>query len=167
MGSSREPAVLERSGHVAEQPSFDWRRLSSADKILLVGSGLMFVVSLFPWQRACVSILKISACGSANEWGGRAAFIGVLAGLCVLALFAFEIMSVLGVKIGPSAPTIGSALVLGTLVLTVLKFLLVVGRAGSYGAWLGLILALVVAYGGYMKMEEARATPPGSGIEAD
>jgi len=148
---------------VAEQPSFDWRRLSSADKILLVGSGLMFVVSLFPWQRVCVTFLKISACGSANEWGGTASFIGVLAALCVLALFAFEVMSVLGVNIGPSAPTIGSALVLATVVLTVLKFLLVVFKHGSYGAWLGLILALVVAYGGYMKMEETRTSPPPSG----
>jgi hypothetical protein len=151
---------------VAQQPSFDWRRLSSADKILLVGSGLMFIVSLLPWQRVCVSFLKISACGSANEWGGTAAFIGTLAALCVIALLAFEVMRVLGVKIGPSAPTIGSALVLATLALTVLKFLLVVGKHGSYGAWLGLILALVVAYGGYMKMDEARANPPASGIEA-
>ena len=49
---------------------------------------------------------------------------------------------------------------LGSVLFTILKFFLVVGYAPTYGAWIGLILAFTIAYGGYMKMQELKITRP-------
>ena len=60
----------------------------------------------------------------------------------------------------------GAGLVLGTVVFGVIKFLFVVANHASIGAWLGIILLLVLAYGGYMKMQEpktAGSAPPAMG----
>jgi hypothetical protein len=151
---------------MTERPSFDLTRLTTADKILLVASALLFIDSFLPWQRVCVgaNVFRISLCASASEWGGTAAAAGVLAALFTIALLAWKIISLAAVDMnfGVSPSNIGAGLVLGTSVLTILKFILVIGKALSFGAWIGLILALAVAYGGYMKMQEVSTSPPAS-----
>ena len=149
---------------MAERPSFDLTRLTTADKILLGASALLFIDSFLPWQRVCVgpNVFRISLCASANEWGGNAAWAGVLAALFIIALLAWKIINLLSVDVnfGASPANIGAGLVLGAFLFTFLKFILVIGKALSYGAWFGLILALAIAYGGYMKMQEV--LPPAS-----
>jgi hypothetical protein len=142
---------------MAQRPSFDLTRLPTADKILLGGSLLMFIDTLLPWQRACGVI-----CDTANAWGGNGAFVGVLLGLFVFLLLLGEILIVTGVEMPPSIPvsTVMAGLTVGTVLFALIKFLIVIGKFGSYGAWIGLILAIVIAYGGYMKMQEAKAVSP-------
>lgn len=143
---------------MAQRPSFDLTRISTADKILLGGSLLMFIDTFLPWQRVCIGILGI--CPSANAWGGNGSFAGVLLGLFTIALLIGEILLVAGVAMPPNIPTstVLAGLTLGTVLFAVIKFLIVIGKSGSYGAWIGLVLAIVIAYGGYMKMQETRAT---------
>jgi hypothetical protein len=145
---------------MAQRPSFDLTRVSTADKILLGGSLLMFIDSFLPWQRVCLGILGI--CPSANAWGGNGSFFGVMLGLFTIALLIGQIMNVAGVAMPPGVPvsTVLAGLTFGTVLFALLKFLIVIGKSGSYGAWIGLILAIVIAYGGYMKMQEGKATPP-------
>jgi hypothetical protein len=145
---------------MAQRPSFDLTKLSTADKILLGGSLLMFIDTFLPWQRVCLGILGI--CPSANAWGGNGSFAGVLLGLFTIALLIGEIMVVGGVAMPPNIPvsTVMGGVTLGTVLFALIKFLIVIGKSGSYGAWIGLILAIVIAYGGYMKMQEAKAVSP-------
>jgi hypothetical protein len=145
---------------MAQRPSFDLTKVSTADKILLGGALLMFIDTFLAWQRVCLGILGI--CPSANAWGGNGSFFGVMLGLFTLALLIGEIMTVAGVAMPPGVPvsTVLAGLTFGTVLFAVIKFLIVIGKEGSYGAWIGLILAIVIAYGGYMKMQEGRAVPP-------
>ena len=144
---------------MAQRPSFDLTKLSTADKILLGGALLMFIDTLLPWQRACAAI-----CDTANAWVGNGSFVGVLLGLFTFLLLIGEVVIVAGVAMPPNIPvsTAMAGLTAGTVLFALIKFLIVIGKFGSYGAWIGLILALVIAYGGYMKMQEAKVvSPPG------
>ena len=153
---------------MGQRPSFDLTKVSTADKILLGGSLLMFIDTLLPWQRVCVGILGI--CPSANAWGGNGSFAGVLLGLLTIALLIAEVLLVAGVAMPPGVPlpSVITGVTFGTVLFALIKFLIVIGNSGSYGAWIGLILAIAIAYGGFMKMQEGKAVspPPESGFTA-
>jgi hypothetical protein len=143
---------------MAQRPSFDMTKLSTADKILAGGSLLLLIDSFLSWQK--ISIFSWTA------WGGSGSFAGVLMGLFALLLLAGSIAVAAGVSLPVTIPTstVLSGLTAGTVLFGVIKFLFVVGNHGALGAWLGLILILVVAYGGYMKMQEQKTVPPSSGF---
>jgi hypothetical protein len=142
---------------MSQRPSFDLKKISTADKILLGGTLLMFIDTLLPWQRACVGI-----CVTINAWGGNGAFAGVLLGLFIIALLIGGVVTAAGVAVPPgvSVSAVMAGLTFGTVFFALIKFLFVIGNFIGYGAWIGLILAIVIAYGGFMKMQEAKAVPP-------
>ena len=147
---------------MAQRPSFDMNRLSTATKILL-GAGILFLIDAFlPWQRVCVPGFGNfpGACASANLWGGSGSFAGVLAGILVILLIVWEGLAAANVNmnlnLGVPASTISAFLAFGVALFALLKFVLVVTNSPGYGAWIGLVLALVIAYGGYMKLQEGR-----------
>jgi len=154
---------------MAQRPTFDMSKLTTADKILLGAGALFFIDTFLRWQKFfCIKSVFISGCATASAWNGNGSFAGVLAALFSLALIAWIILHVAGVNLefGVPASTIASVLVLGTVLFAIIKFLFVIGNHSSYGAWLGLILTLVIAYGGYMKMQEpktAGSAPPAMG----
>ncbi len=153
---------------MAQRPSFDMTKYSTADKILAGGSLLLLLDSLIlPWQRACVSFPGLtSICASRNAWGGDGGFAGILMGLFALLLLAGTIAVISGMSLPLTIPTstVLSGLTAGTVLFGIIKFLLVVGNHAGIGAWIGLILILVVAYGGYMKMQEQKVIPPSTGF---
>ena len=146
---------------MAQQPSFDMSKLTSADKVLLGASLLLVIDSFLPWQRACASFGGLGICVSRSAWGGNAAFLGILMGIFAIVLLLYVGAGAMGMtaSLGPQASMIGNVLVGGTVVFGVLKFLFSAFDHGYIFAWLGLILLLVVAYGGYMKMQEPKASP--------
>ena len=154
---------------MAQRPTFDMSKLTTADKILLGAGALFFIDTFLRWQKFfCIKSVFISGCATASAWNGNGSFAGVLAALFSLALIAWIVLHVAGVNLefGVPASTIASVLVLGTVLFAIIKFLFVIGNHSSYGAWLGLILTLVIAYGGYMKMQEpktAGSAPPAMG----
>ena len=154
---------------MAQRSTFDMSKLTTADRILLGAGALFFIDTFLRWQKFfCIKSVFISGCATASAWNGNGSFAGVLAALFSLALIAWIILHVAGVNLefGVPASTISSVLVLGTVLFALIKFLFVIGNHSSYGAWLGLILALVIAYGGYMKMQEpktAGSAPPAMG----
>jgi hypothetical protein len=146
---------------MAQRPSFDMTRLSTADKILLGGSLLLFIDSFLNWQRACASVLGVKVfCGSANAWSGNGSFAGVLMAILALLLFVVVGAAAAGLSM-PNIPvsTVTAALTGGTVLFGLIKFLFAVTKHGAYGAWIGLILVIALAYGGYMKMQESNAIP--------
>ena len=144
-----------------QRPSFDMTKLSTADKILLGGSLLLFIDSFLAWQRVCVSVVGVRiGCASANAWSGNGSFAGVLMAILALLLFLAVGATAMGIAM-PNVPvaTVNAVLTGGTVLFGVIKFILAVTNHGGYGAWIGLILLIALAYGGYMKMQEGNVRP--------
>jgi hypothetical protein len=157
---------------MAQRPSLDMSKLSTADKILL-GGGLLFLIGSFlPWQRICSAGIqdRPGECTSFSMWSGDASILGVLAGLMAIILLVAGGLTLAGVALPVTVPpsAVLSGLALGTAGVALLKFLFIVGSDAGYGAFIGFILTVAIAYGGWMKMQEAKILPPptaGGGTE--
>jgi hypothetical protein len=137
------PAVSEARTRLTES--------SPARKVLLVSS-LVFVVDTFlAWQKVCFG----DVCGSATAWHG----VGIVAALLGIAVLVLEVLRLFGIELhldrGTEARVV-AALAVGTLVFTVIKFL-VHNEFRAYGTWIGLIAAAIIAVGGVMALGEANA----------
>jgi hypothetical protein len=144
-----------------QRPSFDMTKLSTADKILLGGSLLLIIDSFLNWQRVCFSVVGVNVgCGTANAWGGNGSFAGVIMALGAILLFLVVGATAMGIAMGTiPVATVTAALTAGTVIFGLIKFLFAVTNHGAYGAWIGLILLIAIAYGGYMKMQEGNLRP--------
>ena len=153
---------------MSQRPSFDVSKLSTPDKILGGGALLLFIDSFLSWQKRCfdfsgVGLAKV--CGKANAWSGNGGFLGTLMALAALLLVVGLALTLAGVAMpqGVPVPTVMAGLTGATVLFGLIKFIIAVTKNGAFGAYLGLILILAVAYGGYMKMQEGKATSPPSG----
>ena len=94
-----------------------------------------------------------------NEWHG----IGVLAALLVIALLLWEGLQIAGVtkqlQLPVPATLISVGLAAAVALFTIIKFF-VADFARHWPAWIGLVLAIAVAVGGWLKFAEAPATAP-------
>jgi hypothetical protein len=129
---------------------FDMARMSTGSKILM-GAGLLLFIDLFlPWQSAGFF--------SINGFGG----IGILVALLVIALLVWEGLLIAGVNInmGTTSPALISAILGGAAALFTIILFLTRLTAVSIGAFIGLILALILAYGAYVRYNESQVTTP-------
>ncbi|MFN8223908.1 MAG: hypothetical protein U0R50_11770 [Gaiellales bacterium] len=126
----------------------DISKLSTGGKLALGGTVLFLISSFFNWQE--VEFANIASAG-VSMWHGW----GTLAGIIALALLAWEVSKLMGIKISlPITPGMTSAFLGIALVLfTVLKFL-VDGEFRTFWAWLGLLFSIVAAAGAVMSMQE-------------
>ena len=141
----------------------DQLKAMSRSSQLLGGAGLLlFIFLFFDWQQ--VSFEGISA--GRSGWHGW----GTAAGIFVIALVLFELTQVLGVKLPelPVKPAVISAgLAALVLLFTLIKFL-VDNEARHWPAWIGLILAILIGVGGFLRWsgdapaawERPARTPP-------
>ena len=143
---------------MAQRPSFDTSKLTTADKILAGAALLLLIDSFLAWQR----VFDFTW----NAWGGNGAFAGVLMGLLALLLLAVTVAVVMGYELPVTIPisTVRAGLTAGTVFFGIIKFLFAVANHPGIGAWIGLILLIALAYGGYMKMQEQKAIPPTQGF---
>lgn len=114
-------------------------RLSRETQAVLAASVLYLIMSFLDWQQVSFSFITVGR----SEWHG----VGVIAGLLVIVLLLWEAARLLEVKIelGPLTPgliSIGLALLL--LLFTVITFI-THDTARHWPAWVGLLLAIVVA----------------------
>ena len=139
---------------MSQARGFDMSQVSTASKILLI-AGVLYIIDLFlPWQRVCIDLgLDLpGTCASASGASG----IGVLNLLLAIALVAWEGMAVGGVEINAPKALISAALAGAIVVVTILK--IIVDSESLYlFAWIGIILALVIGYGGWMRWQEHQA----------
>ena len=142
---------------------FDVNRVSTGSKILLV-AGLLLLIDLFlPWQGFDFGSVFGQDVGgvSINGFSG----LGILVGILVIALLVWEGLLVAGVNInmGTMSPALISAILGGaTALFTLIKFLTSLD-AIKFGAFIGLILALALAYGAFVRFNESKVggtTPP-------
>ena len=116
-------------------------KLSREAQVVLGGGVVLLILSFFPWQE--YSIL------SANEWHG----IGLLAGLLVIAMLAWEVLRLMAVNVSlgtlsPGLVSLGLALLVA--LFTVIAFLNK-DTFRQWPAWIALIVALVVAAAAVMR----------------
>jgi hypothetical protein len=158
-----------------QQPSgskgFDMAAMALGTKIIFVAGILLLVDSFLQWQRFCVPSVNIpgsgtfgGGCAGVSAWSGSGSFFGLLMGLLVIILLIFEGTQLANVNLNlPIAPTKTSAyLAFAVGICAILKTLLMLTSSlkPSIFGWIGFILALVVAYGGYLQFKAPEAATP-------
>jgi len=148
------------------RPQFNLAAMSTASKILLAGSVLYFINLFLPWRRVCFGVAGIeSVCGTQN---GLAQGFGIINMLLVLAIIVMEVLILANVNVNMGSPQmqlqVEAGLAGALLLFTILKILVGLSHIFIF-SFVGLILAAVVAYGGYMRWQESKLAPgtaPGS-----
>jgi hypothetical protein len=144
------------------------KALSRSSQLLLGAGLLLFIFLFFDWQQACVSTGGFSACGGRSGWHGW----GTATGIFVIALLLWELALVFGLKVELPVPAaVVTAVVAGAIVLfTLIKFL-VDNEFRHWPAWIGLVLAIVIGVGGFLRwsgdaakvwQRPAGTSPPGA-----
>jgi len=139
------------------QQGFDFSRLTMGQKGLLI-TGAVFLIDLFlPWES--VGLLGFTA-GNISGFNG----IGVLAGILVILLLVWEVMAMAGVNLNlnVSDALISAGLAAGTVLFGLIRFLIAVTRQGtdpSFGAWVGVIVLLAMAYAAWLRFNESKTAP--------
>jgi hypothetical protein len=137
----------------------NFAELTRGTKVLLVAGLLLLIDSFLAWQQVSVGAGTFHVTASANMWHG----VGVVAGLLVIALLIWEGLQLAGVlnqvQLPVSAVLISVGLAAATALFTIIKFL-VANEARHWPSWIGLILAIAIAVGGWLKYSEAPAMAP-------
>ncbi len=125
----------------------DISKLTHGAKLVLGGTILFLIVSIFNWQAVDTVVGSIGI----NMWHGW----GVLAGLIAIAIIVWEGLRLANMKIeiGLTPAMVTAALAILLLFFTVLKFL-VSNEFRTFWAWLGLLLAILVAVGAWVNMKQ-------------
>ena len=143
----------------ARPAGFDMGRLTAAQKLLLVVGLLLLIDYFLPWQRVCgPDIPEFGIEGSCvtatNGWSG----IGIIGGLFLIAMLVWEALLAFGVDVnlGNVSPgAVGGGLAAGAALFTIIRALTGLD-ASTFGTWIGIVLALVLGYGAYMRFQEGR-----------
>ena len=121
--------------------------LSHGAKVVLGGAIVFLILSFFNWQE-----VDLGAFGEAgvSMWHG----VGWIAGLLAIALIVWQAIRLtnfnLEIGVGPAMVTTFLAVLL--LLFTVIKFF-ADSEFRTWAAWVGLILAVVIAVGAWMNMQ--------------
>jgi hypothetical protein len=134
---------------------FDMSKMSTASKIL-IGAGVLFFIDLFlAWNRACIDLgvdIPVGGCASVAGTHG----LGIILLLLAIALVVWEGLAIGGVDVPAPRALVSAGLAGAIVVLTILK-ILIDNEFLYIFAWIGLILALVIGYGGWMRWQEHKA----------
>ena len=129
--------------------------LGRGAQLMLIGGVLLFIDLFLPWQDFDVG-------GLADEFGVDATFsgwrgIGFIVGLLTIVLLAWLIVRLASVNIPLPVSTAMTGALLGTLILifTVIKLLTILGDEATIWAWIGVALAILIAVGAFMTVQEA------------
>ena len=130
----------------------DLSKLSLGTKVVGAAGILLLIDSFLHWQE--VNIAGIVSAG-VSMWHGW----GVLAGLTLLVILAWEAAQIADVKItvGPLSPAMVTIVLSALLVLFTLIKVLADDFVAKW-AWIGLVLAIAVAVGAWLKMQAAGET---------
>lgn len=134
---------------MSQAGGFDLSKMSTASKILL-GAGVLYFIDLFlPWNKVDL----VPGCCTVNGIHG----LGLLNLLLVIALLAWEGMAIANVEIKAPRALVSAGLAGGILLFTILKILIDLEFIFLF-AWIGLLLALAIGYGGWMRWQEHQAS---------
>jgi uncharacterized membrane protein len=130
--------------------------LGRGAQIMFVGAILLLIDLFLPWQDFDVGGIA-DELGVDATWSGWRGFAGVVLGLLTIIVLAWCIVRLASVDIPLPVSTAMTAALLGTLVLifAIIKFLSILGDEQTIWAWVGLVLAIVIAVGAFQTVQEA------------
>lgn len=124
---------------------------------LILGAGILLLIDTFlAWQQ--VSVGPFTA--SSDAWHG---FWGVILGLLLILLLAWVVVRVLGIEIPLNLPDGLTTLAASAVILL---FAIIKALSDSYVHWpayVGIILAAVLAYGAWLVFQESGESLPNIG----
>jgi hypothetical protein len=129
--------------------------LGRGAQIMLVAGVLLFIDLFLPWQDFGVSeAIGVEVDDSFSGWRG---FAGVVLGLLTIVLLAWLVVRLFAIDIPLPVSQAMSAAVLGVLIgaFGIIKLLTILGDEQTIWAWIGVILAILVAVGAYLQVQEA------------
>jgi hypothetical protein len=139
--------------------SFDWAGVSTGRKVLLAAGILLIIDLSLTWQQVCASIPGFGKhCAGVSGWHG----IGVLVGLLTIVMIIWEAIGAFNVDLGDALRNLPIGLISAALaglvaILTIIEWL-THNEFRHWPAWLGLILAIVIAIGAWLRFSESPAT---------
>jgi hypothetical protein len=154
---------------------FDMSKMSTAEKVLAGCSILLLIDSFLPWQKFCADLGDLGellgqddVCGSVNAWQGSGGIFGVLMGLLTIVLIVAGVLSMTdamkNVNMGTMSPdkTLGF-IGLAVAVFGLLKFVFVLTESPAWGAFIGLVLLVAIAWGAWQKIQTSGGFQMGGG----
>lgn len=137
----------------------DFDKLTAGERIVVIAGGLLLVDLVFlPWY----DFLRLSRTGIQTP----NSFWGVMALVVTAAMVALVLVTRFTSAEVPELPVPrGQAMFLGGVAVVALLFLKVAVQTSdlAIGAWLGLLLGGVTAYGGSLVRKESEGAPPPRG----
>jgi hypothetical protein len=129
--------------------------LGRGTQLMLVGGVLLLIDLFLPWQDFGNEFSD--AVGVDASFSGWRGFGGVLVGLLTIVLLAWVIVRLASVDIPLPVSTAMTAAIIGTLILifTIIKLLTILGDEATIWAWVGVVLAIVIAVGAFRTVQEA------------
>jgi hypothetical protein len=126
--------------------------LERGTQLMLVGALLLFIDLFFTWQDS-EEVLGVDVPVAFKGWEG----IGLIVGILTIVILAWAVVRLASVNVALPVSNAMTAALLAALVLifTVIKMLTILGNDPTIWAWIGLALAVVVAVGGFMTVQEA------------
>ena len=125
-------------------------------QIMLVAGVLLFIDLFLPWQDFNIGGIadELGVDATFSGWRG---FAGVVLGLLTIVLLAWLVVRLFSVNIPLPVSQAMSAAVLGVLIAAfgIIKLLTILGDEQTIWAWIGVVLAILVAVGAFMAVQEA------------
>jgi hypothetical protein len=133
---------------MSQAKGFDMSKVTTAGKILII-AGVLYVIDTFlGWNCVDTGFGDICVAGTHG--------IGTINMILAIALVAWEVMAALDVKIAAPRALVSAGLAGAIVILTILK-IIIDSEFLAIFAWVGLILAAVIGYGGWMRWQEHQA----------
>ena len=131
--------------------------ISTGRKVLLVAGLLLFIDLFFQWQQVCASVPGFGThCAGVSGWHGTA---GVFVGLVTIVMLIWEAIGALNVDLGETGRNLPTALIsagiAGLLAVLVIIEFLTHNEFRHWPAWVGLVLGIVIAVGGWLRFSES------------
>jgi hypothetical protein len=130
--------------------------LGRGAQIMLVGAVLLFISLFLPWQSYTGPFEEeIEALGGDTSFTAWHGFSGWVLGLLTIILLAWLVVRIASVDIPVPVSTAMTAGILGVLIVFFAVIKNLVDDYSAWGSYVGVVLAIVVAYGAFQTIQEA------------
>jgi hypothetical protein len=127
-----------------------YKALSRGTQVMFAAGVLLLIDTFLSWQK--VELPGILPDFTQNAWHG---FWGILLGLLTIALLAWLVASMLGVTMSLPVSDMLLSAALGGAILVCALLKVLMDDFTAMWAWIGLVLAALVAVGAWLRVQEA------------